>query len=130
MIFPTDVEGLSILPAGVPRPNATELLASSRMDEVIADLASRDPGCITLFDSPPILQTSEAKVIASMVGQIVLVVWAEVTAQGAVAAAIASIGRDKSINLILNQARFGRTEYRYGYGGAYAYGRETAATGM
>ena len=130
VILPTDVEGLSMLPAGRPRPNATELLASSRMDVIIAHLGSRSPGCITLFDSPPILQTSEAKVITSMVGQIVLVVWAEVTAQGAVSAAIASIGEDKAISLLLNQARSSSTEYQYGYGSAYRYSRDANATGM
>ncbi len=130
VILPTDIEGLSVLPAGRSRPNTTELLASSRMDELIADLGARGPACITLFDSPPILQTSEAKVLASLVGQVVLVVWAEVTAQGAVAAAIASIGEGKAINLLLNQARSGSTEYQYGYGNAYGYDRDTDATSM
>lgn len=126
VIFPTDVDGLSFLPAGQPRENATELLASSRMDELVTYLISRDPGCITLFDSPPILQTSAAKVISSLAGQIVLVVWAEVTAQGAVAAAIASIGEDKAINLILNQARSASSGYQYGYDSVYEYGRDAA----
>ncbi len=65
-----------------------------------------------------------------MVGQIVLVIWAEVTAQGAVAAAIASIGEDKAISLLLNQARYSSTEYQYGYGSAYRYSRDADASSM
>jgi len=121
MVLPTDLENLSILPAGKPRPNATELLASAAMDDVCETLAGLSEGQIVIFDSPPLLQTSEAKVLASIAGQVVIVVRAEETSQDAVAGALDSLDEGKAVNLVLNQVRSGFGEYNYGYG--YGYGQ-------
>ena len=121
LILPTDVDNLSILSAGRPRPNATELLASVAMENVCATLASLSEGHITIFDSPPLLQTSEAKVLASLAGQVVLVVRAEQTSHDAVLAALAAMDESKAVNLVLNQVRAGFTEYQYGYGYGNSY---------
>jgi len=125
LILPTDVDNLSVLPAGRPRHNATELLASSAMEAVAATLGRLTEGQIVIFDSPPLLQTSEAKVLAGLAGQIAMVVRAEETSRDAVQAAIASLDQDKAINLILNQVRTGSDDQQYGYGYGYgnAYGQ-------
>ena len=64
------------------------------------------------------MQTSEAKVLASLVGQIALIVRAEHTPQDAVLSAIGLLGEDMPVNLILNQARIDSKSgyYSYGYG--------------
>jgi len=118
LIVPTNLEGLSILPAGAPRRNATELLSGSRMDNLVQQLATRFPQRVVIFDTPPLLETSESKVLTSMAGQVVLVVRAEYTSQGAVADALHILGEDKATNLILNQFRSaaGADQYEYGYG--------------
>jgi protein-tyrosine kinase len=103
VILPTDVPGLSILPAGKASETATELLASSRMEQVAAQICARDPKRIVLFDSAPLLITSEAMALASVVGQIAMVVRAGVTPQSAVLDAIELLGEGKSIGLVLNQ---------------------------
>lgn len=126
LILPTDVENLSVLPAGRPRHNATELLASSAMEDLVSTLSKLSSGQIVIFDSPPLLQTSEAKVIASLAGQIVVVVRAEDTSQEAVTTALDSLDQDKAINLVLNQVRSSFGEYQYGYGSAYG-DRQTGA---
>ena len=115
LVCPTSIEGLSILPAGGRRANTTELLASSRMDAVISGLVSPDKERIVLFDSGPLLVTSESKIIASIVGQIVLVVRAEGTEQGVVDDAIDALGEEKAVSLILNQARSVRDGQVYGH---------------
>lgn len=124
VVLPTDVPGLSLLPAGTRSETATELLASGRMKEVAAQLAAFDPTGIVLFDSLPILLTSESRVLTTLVGQIVLVVKADVTPQHAVSDALAAIGEDKDVSLVLNQAELtGPMGYYYGY--QYGYkGRE------
>lgn len=121
LILPTDVDSLSVLPAGKPRSNSTELLASSAMENVCAVLGSVSTGQIVIFDSPPLLQTSEAKVLASRAGQVVIVVRAEETSQEAVIGALASLDEGKAVSLVLNQARkgFGEYQYSYGYGSGY-----------
>ncbi|MET0535979.1 MAG: AAA family ATPase [Steroidobacter sp.] len=103
VILPTDVPGLSILPAGRASETATEMLASARMEHVAAQISARDPKRIVLFDSAPLLVTSEAMALASAVGQIVMVVRAGVTPQSAVLDAIELLGEGKSVGLVLNQ---------------------------
>jgi protein-tyrosine kinase len=120
VILPTDVPNLSILPAGMRSDTATELLASRRMEEAINALAASNPRRIVIIDSPPLVLTSEARVLAQWVGQIVLVVRAGFTPRQAVTDAIALLGEDKSIGLILNQSSTATPGYYYGYGDASA----------
>jgi len=122
LVLPTDANRLCILPAGKPRHHATELLASSAMKRIMMTLASLNTGQIVILDSPPLLQTSEAKVLAGLVGQIVLVVRAEATSQDAVLRALSTLDEDTAVNLVLNQARSGFRTSQYGYGYGYGYG--------
>jgi receptor protein-tyrosine kinase len=87
------------------------------MRAVIADLAARRDRFIVVFDSPPLLLTSEARVIASYVGQIALVVEAGVTPRRSVHEAIELLDPTKAINLILNKNRqlVGMGDYYSGY---------------
>ncbi len=71
-------------------------------------LESHATNRVVLFDSPPLLLTNEARVLTSLVGQIVLVVRAGVTPQQAVLEAIGYIGEDKPIGLVLNQSKASR----------------------
>jgi protein-tyrosine kinase len=116
LVMRTDMRGLSILPAGKPRQNATELLSGSRMEFVIHDLATRFPKRIIILDTPPILHTSESRVITSSAGQIVLVVKAEDTPRGAVQEALEVLGENAAVNLVLNHARNKGSNRYFGYG--------------
>jgi protein-tyrosine kinase len=118
VILPTDVPGLSLLPAGKTSDSATELLASARMEHIASQISARDPRRIVLFDSAPLLITSEAMAVAGVVGQIVMVVRAGVTPQSAVLDAIDLLGEGKTIGLVLNQAdEQGRAGYYYSHYG-------------
>ena len=116
LIIPTNIDGLSVLPAGRPRPHATELLASSRMEQLTQALAAITHEPIVIFDSPPLLQTNEASVVSHVVGQIVVVVRADHTSHDAVRMAIGLIGSDRAVSVVLNQAPDGAMDYQYGYG--------------
>ena len=119
-VMPTSVPGLSLLPAGKARHYATELLASNRMEDLMRALGEEDPQRIVVFDSPPVLLTSEARVLTRLVGQVVVVVLAGMTPQQAVLEAVDTIDEGKAVNLILNQARQSATSGYYG--GSYGYG--------
>jgi exopolysaccharide/PEP-CTERM locus tyrosine autokinase len=123
-IIRTDVPGLSILPSGKVDAHATELLASKRMASVAMALSKADASRIVIFDSPPLLATSESRVLASRMGQIALVVCGGKTPQKAVLEAISSIDDSKAINLILNQAGSSSSDGYYG-GYHYGYGAST-----
>lgn len=123
VVLRTDVPGLEILPAGHASDNATELLASSRMEAIVAQLTARDPNRIVLFDSPPLLLTSESRVLCSISGQVVLVVNASSTPQQAVFDAIQHIGPNPYVGLVLNNCAEESSESYYQYYGQ----REDAA---
>jgi protein-tyrosine kinase len=118
VVHGTEIPGLCVLPAGKPSENATELLASPRMEAVVKHLGSRADSRIVIFDSPPVLLTSESRALAATVGQIVLVVCAGVTPQRAVFDSLDILGEGRSISIVLNQADEGRSgDYGYSYYG-------------
>jgi exopolysaccharide/PEP-CTERM locus tyrosine autokinase len=114
----TNVDTLTLLPAGTSNPRATELLASQTMTSLVYEIANRYPDRIVIFDSPPLLLTSEAHVLAAHMGQIVVVVEAERTTQHAVKEALSQLEGLTNVNLIYNKTReFPGTEtYDYHYG--------------
>ncbi len=118
-ILATDIKGMSVMTSGKMRTNSTELLASERMESVIRALSAQDPDRIILFDSSPLLMTSEARILSTLVGQVVVVVAAEQTPQQAVLDAIATVDEGKAVNLVLNQARHSNGSGYYGYGYGY-----------
>ena len=123
VLLRTNIEKLSILPSGTPHPRATELLASDTMIRLLDDMASRYKDRIIIFDSPPLLLTTESRVLASHMGQVVMIVHAENTAQGAVKEAVTTIESCPVKMMVLNQVRAAKTD-GYGYGYGYGYGHE------
>ena len=122
VLLRTSIEKLSILPSGTAHSRATELLASDAMIRLLDDMASRYSDRIIVFDSPPLLLTTESRVLATHMGQVVIVVNAENTVQSAVKQAISTIDACPVKMMILNQIRTAKTE-GYGYGYGYGYGR-------
>jgi len=116
----TSIPNLTILPAGKKHKLTTELFASDRMIEIIAEIAKRYRDRIIIIDSPPVLASSAASVLAMHVGQILYVVEAEKTRQEELGEAIKMIEKCKNINLLLNKTRFvgGKKKFGsyYGYG--------------
>jgi protein-tyrosine kinase len=101
----TDVSHLVVLPAGQCHVYATELLSSHEMRRLVNELSARYSDRIVIFDSPPLLATAEAQVLAEAVGQIVLVVEACRTPPSAVEEAVATLDKSKPIGLVLNKSR-------------------------
>jgi receptor protein-tyrosine kinase len=128
VLIKTNIAKLTVLPAGESISHATELLASSSMKHFVRDIASRYPDRIVIFDSPPLLSTSEASVLATYMGQIVFVVEAERTPQDAITDALAHLADCENVGVVLNKFASGGTAgdygYGYGYGGYGAYAPE------
>ncbi|MGV0951659.1 MAG: XrtA-associated tyrosine autokinase, partial [Azonexus sp.] len=104
VLLRTNIEKLSILPSGTPHPRATELLASDAMIRLLDDMAKRYPDRIIIFDSPPLLLTTEARALATHMGQIVVVVQSDETTQAAVKEAVATINACPLKMMVLNKA--------------------------
>jgi exopolysaccharide/PEP-CTERM locus tyrosine autokinase len=126
VLLSTNIEKLSILPCGTSHDRATELLASDAMIQLLQDISIRYPDRIVIFDSPPLLLTTEARALATHMGQIVMVVQAGNTTQAAVKEALATVDTCPVKMMVLNQARQSASErYGYGYSYGYGYGHET-----
>jgi exopolysaccharide/PEP-CTERM locus tyrosine autokinase len=127
-VLSTDIPGLTFLPAGHQEPNATELLASARMHEVVAQLAGQDPTRLVLFDSAPLLLTTESQSLTEIAGQILLVVRADQTPQHAVLEAVETLSESKSVSLVLNQSmKQPHARYYYRYDGGKADDKDSDA---
>ncbi len=116
----TDIPTLTFLPAGKNSGDATELLASKRMEELIEQFGERDSHRIVLFDTPPLMQTTESPALAHVAGQVLVVVRAESTPQPVVLDALESLQDHPAVSLVLNQSmRSENSAYYYsGYGDA------------
>lgn len=121
VLLKTNVEKLSLLPAGTQHPRATELLASDAMARLLDDMANRYSDRIIIFDSPPLLLTTESRVLASHMGQVVVVVQAERTSHSDVKQALATIENCPVRLMVLNKSS-GSSSEGYGYGYGYGYG--------
>ncbi len=113
VLMKTNIEKLSLISVGAAHPHATELLASQVMLMLLDELAQRYNDRIVIFDSPPVLLTSEARVLAERMGQIILVVEAERTTQQTLKHAISQFDASSDISLIYNKDRtFSDNEYQ------------------
>jgi protein-tyrosine kinase len=115
VLLDTNIENLTLLPAGSRNRRATELLASERMTGLLRELASRDPDRIIIFDSPPLLATTEARVLATNMGQIIMVVAADATPKQVVNQALGTIENCEVVLMMLNKAVKSNGGNYYGY---------------
>ena len=114
-LLQTNIEKLTVLPAGARHRRATELLASEKMAILLRELASRFPDRIIIFDSPPLLATTEARVISTHMGQIIMVVAADATSQHTVGQALATVENCEVVLMMLNKAAKTDVGTYYGY---------------
>jgi protein-tyrosine kinase len=121
VILRTSLPKLRVIPMGRYHPHSNELLASQEMTRLTRELATRYPDRIVIFDSPPLLMTSEAVVLAGLMGQVVFVVESERTSQTRVKDALGLLDANKPIGLVLNKTRRTLGTDYYGYG-SYGYG--------
>jgi receptor protein-tyrosine kinase len=118
----TNLPNLRIIPAGHVHDNSNELLASQNMDSLIRDLSNRYSDRVIIVDTPPLLQTTEASILANLMGQIIVVVEAEKTSREAVDEALQHIGGDKIVSMLLNKNKKHHLRKYGGYGYGYGYG--------
>ncbi|HYW75950.1 MAG TPA: exopolysaccharide biosynthesis protein [Gammaproteobacteria bacterium] len=120
-LFESDVDSLWVMPAGRRDPLLAEHLSSRRADQVLAHVARLRPAQILVIDSPPLLPTAEAPLLAARAGQVVMVIRAGATAQHTLRLALGSLREDHEVSLLLNQTELPRWQDYYSqYSGYYA----------
>lgn len=125
MVIDTDVERLSVLPAGTRSHHDTEMLASTHAATVLARLAAADPKRLILFDSPPALAASPASVLALHVGQVAIVVRADSTPEAELRETVQLLGSCQHLHLMLNAVSYAPGGRRFG--SYYEYHEEIEA---
>ena len=117
VLLRTNIAKLTILPAGGSRGHATEMLASDTMGDLLAELATRYADRIIIFDAPPLLPSPESRVLATRMGQVILVVEAEQTPQRTALQALSTIDSCPVVMPLLNKSTRSEIGLYYGYYG-------------
>jgi protein-tyrosine kinase len=119
-------ETLSVLPAGQPMADPMHVLTSNRMRRII-DEAARTFDWV-IIDTPPVGLLTDANLLAAMVQAALLVVDAGRTPYTAVQRAIAAIGRDRILGVVLNRLDPNATHDGDDYHNYYAHYYSRPAT--
>ena len=116
VLMRTNVDKLTLLPAGAPREHATEMLASDTMSRLLHELSTRYPDRVIVFDAPPLLPSTESRVLATRMGQVILVV-AKHAQKKAVEQALATVETCPLVLPLLNKTSRSEVGAYYGYYG-------------
>ena len=122
ILLKTDLENLSVIPAGKRHKFSTELLSSQRMYLFAEEVSRRYKDRIIIFDSPPLLVATQAQILTELVGQVVLVIAAEETPQNVVNESIIKLANCDVVMTLLNKTKKELDLYGYNYGyGKYGH---------
>jgi receptor protein-tyrosine kinase len=90
-------------------------MASDGMNALLQELANRYPDRILVFDAPPLLPSTESRVLATHMGQVVVVVEAERTQVSTVTQALATLEACPLVMTLLNKVTSSDVGSYYGY---------------
>ena len=127
LVLTTNIDRLYVLPLGTPANDAAELLGSARMSQICENLAA-GKNQLVIWDSSPLLMTTEPVVLSGQCGQVLVVANANKTPQQAVIDAVERIDPAAAVGLIMNRAMTGADTLRYGSYGAYPDNNEETDT--
>lgn len=116
----SNINALTLLPSGRYHKHATELLASNAMNKLLDEISERYPDRVIIFDSPPLLISTEARVLASQMGHIILIVEAESTTQYSIKEVLGQLRSTTNVSFVFNKAKeFSGGNYYGSYYGDY-----------
>lgn len=113
-LMSTNVPKFSVMAAGSRNELSPELLGSNAMSRLLDRLATEYADHIVIFDAPPLLLASEASILASAVGQVVMVVEALRTPRHLVGKAYAALRNCPVVLSVLNKCNEVKEEQQYG----------------
>ncbi|MFN7965814.1 MAG: polysaccharide biosynthesis tyrosine autokinase [Acidobacteriota bacterium] len=128
LVQASNIERLSIIPAGPIPPNPAELLDSERFKELVLTLRAREDFDHIIYDSPPVLSVVDPLLIGRHTDGTVMVLKSAFTSRDA-----GRLGREKLIagrvsflGVVLNAVHTDHVPYQYRY---YRYGYSQPADG-
>jgi protein-tyrosine kinase len=111
----TPVDKLTILPAGTPPTNPTELLTTQKMKSLLDEVVQRYEDRFIIIDSAPPSLASETEAISKYVDGIIIVIRAGKTPCKEVTQVIEQLGKEKVVGVVMNHSeKFAKRYYAYG----------------
>ena len=112
----TPLAKLTLLPAGEPPPNPSELLSSEKMRRLVEELRGRYEDRYIIVDATPAQFAAETTFLSSVVDAVLMVVRSGKTPRDSVLEAIESIDRNKIVGVVFNASNERHKDYyRYYY---------------
>ncbi|MCE5312457.1 MAG: XrtA-associated tyrosine autokinase [Nitrospiraceae bacterium] len=120
ILIKTGIGKLVFLPAGQPVENPSELLASSRMKELVREMKNRYKDRYVIFDSSPLLVTADSISMSRYMDGIIFVVQSDHTHKKDATKALSMIKGIPVVGVIMNDvpeylSNDKNDYYRYGY---------------
>ena len=122
LLLKTKVNKLSILPAGNPAHNPSELVSSQQMSRLLQEVKYRYSDRFIVIDSPPPRLTAESSALSRQVDGVLLVIEYGRTSREMVSDLVKTIGKEKIIGIVLNKLDMRFANY-YGLGKQKAYSK-------
>lgn len=106
LLIKTPIDKLSFISGGSLEENPVELIGSNKMKSLVEDLKSRYNDRFIIFDSSPILSTTEPSILNKMVDGIILVVMSGATPRESIVQAMKVLEKEKILGVVLNNLEF------------------------
>ncbi len=121
LLVKSSVDKLTILPGGTLQDNPVELIGSNKMKSLVQDLKSRYADRYIIFDSSPLLATTEPSVLNEMVDGILFVIRSGDTPRESVLQALKLLDKKKIMGVVLNNLEFKTKALFRRYFGTHRY---------
>jgi capsular exopolysaccharide synthesis family protein len=120
-VEPTKTENLSLLPVGRYSGSAAELLASVRLNQIVAE--AKRAYALVVLDGPPVLGLADAPLLGALAERTIIVIESREARTGAVSEMIRRLQASgtRIIGAILTKAKGDGSGYGYNYY-SYSYG--------
>jgi receptor protein-tyrosine kinase len=122
-----EIKNLSVMFAGRPDPRAPELMASTRMTEILGELLRADADLFVVVDCSPVI-SPEPAALAPHVDHAIMVVAAQQTSRHQLKEALENLAACPRVSLLFNKSpRWRRNGVYYGYYGQTNQGTASLA---
>jgi len=102
IVYATGIPRLRVIPIGNNVEGAAEYFSSAKMEAFIDTVKGRYPDRFIFIDSPPVIDSSEARILGNVSDLVILVVPYGKATPEQIEEAVDAIGKDKLVGLIYN----------------------------
>lgn len=106
LLVKTPIDKLSFISGGAIKDNPVELIGSNKMKSLINELKSRYKDRYIIFDSSPVMATTEPVILNKMIDGIIMVIKSGETSRESILRAINILDKGKMLGVVLNSLEF------------------------